>query len=146
MKICFRRSATTILIGYSLLLSYWMLWGFGRRVHSEYMYNLKPLSTIKHFMQISSFNSNTWMINLAGNIGVFVPFGVLIPLIFGKKYTKLVIIFLSGLSILEILQLITRRGSFDIDDFILNTLGATIGYGIYRIVRWWFYLKRGGIT
>ena len=32
--------------------------------------------------------------------------------------------------IIEVVQLVTRIGSFDIDDFILNILGALIGFGI----------------
>ncbi|QYR24052.1 VanZ family protein [Paenibacillus sp. sptzw28] len=31
------------------------------------------------------------------------------------------------------MQLILRRGSFDIDDVLLNTIGAVIGYTVYRI-------------
>jgi glycopeptide antibiotics resistance protein len=36
------------------------------------------------------------------------------------------------LVIIEVLQLLTRRGSFDIDDIILNTLGALIGLTIWK--------------
>ena len=32
----------------------------------------------------------------------------------------------------EVAQLFTLRGSFDVDDLILNLLGAAIGYLIYR--------------
>lgn len=97
-------------------------------------------------MQGSKFNFNTSMINLIGNIGVFIPFGILIPLLFGRRYSKFLSIFLRGLLVLEGLQLITRRGSFDIDDFLLNTVGATIGYGIYVIVRKRMQLRRGSTT
>ncbi|WP_258881661.1 VanZ family protein [Paenibacillus sp. sptzw28] len=38
-----------------------------------------------------------------------------------------------ALLILELMQLILRRGSFDIDDVLLNTIGAVIGYTVYRI-------------
>jgi glycopeptide antibiotics resistance protein len=36
------------------------------------------------------------------------------------------------LFIIEVVQLVTRRGSFDIDDFILNMVGALIGFGIWK--------------
>lgn len=137
MKRYARRMMLFILIGYAMLLSYWMIFGFGRIARAEYMYNLKPFHTIHQYLQINNFNSNIWMVNLAGNIGVFVPFGVLIPLVFGGRYFRLLGTFLSGLFILEILQLLTKRGSFDIDDFILNTIGVTIGYGIYRMAMGW---------
>ncbi len=45
-------------------------------------------------------------------------------------------IILSGFSIsltVEVIQLITRVGCFDVDDMILNTLGAALGYGIYAV-------------
>ena len=34
---------------------------------------------------------------------------------------------------LEVFQLITKRGYFEIDDLIHNTLGVVIGYGLYRL-------------
>ncbi len=43
---------------------------------------------------------------------------------------------LSGFSIsltIEVIQLITKVGCFDVDDMILNTLGAALGYGIYAV-------------
>lgn len=127
------KQAFMVLIGYFLFIGYMMLFGFGRSPHETYMYNLVPFSTIQHFMQLSNFNTNIWVINLIGNIGVFIPFGLLIPMVFGERYVRFLFIFLLGLFILETLQLITRRGSFDIDDFILNTIGATIGYSIYYL-------------
>lgn len=51
------------------------------------------------------------------------------------KYAKSLVIFLAGLFILEFSQLISRRGSFDVDDFILNTIGFTFGYAIYKLLR-----------
>jgi glycopeptide antibiotics resistance protein len=119
-----------------------MLWGFGRSPQPQYMYNLIPFSTIRLFLQSSSFNSSAAIINLIGNIGVFVPFGILIPSAFGGRYIRMLIVFLSGLLVLETLQLLTRRGSFDIDDFILNTLGTMIGYGVYIIFKWWIKSRR----
>lgn len=130
-----RKLSFAILIGYLLLLAYWMLFGFDRNVGSVYMYNLKPFSTIEHFFDFDKFNTRTWVINLIGNIGVFIPFGLLIPMTFRMKYTKSLVIFLAGLFILEFSQLISRRGSFDVDDFILNTIGFTFGYAIYKLLR-----------
>ena len=33
----------------------------------------------------------------------------------------------------ECIQLILRVGAFDVDDFILNILGAAIAYGVWKI-------------
>jgi glycopeptide antibiotics resistance protein len=118
-----------------------MLIGFGRTTHPEYMYNLIPFETIRAFLQIDRFNSDIWIFNLVGNIGVFVPFGLLIPLITKNRLYKSFIIFFSGVLVLETLQLLLRRGSFDIDDFILNSIGFFIGYGFYRIFITWGNLR-----
>jgi glycopeptide antibiotics resistance protein len=34
----------------------------------------------------------------------------------------------------EVTQLVTRVGSFDVDDLLLNTIGGILGYLIYKIV------------
>ena len=127
-----RRYAIIILVFYFLLLSYWMLLGFGRTTNIDYMYNLEPFSTIKMYLQFEYFNFSTWIINLIGNIGVFMPFGVLLPIVFRSSFIKSLLIFELGLLMLEVTQLITKRGSFDIDDFILNTIGYVFGFMSYK--------------
>ena len=39
-----------------------------------------------------------------------------------------------GISTLEFLQFITKRGYAEIDDVILNTMGVTIGFWVYRFL------------
>ena len=41
----------------------------------------------------------------------------------------------------ETIQLISKVGSFDVDDLILNTLGAALGYLAYRLIRRYFRRK-----
>ena len=70
----------------------------------------------------------TIIINIFGNILMFVPFGFL-----GIVFTKLNNFWILILDfIVESLQYFTRLGVFDIDDVILNTVGAAIGFWIYR--------------
>lgn len=61
------------------------------------------------------------------NIGMFIPFGVLLKI--GKLNIKktLLICFLSSLGI-ELIQVILNTGSFDIDDIILNVIGTLAGF------------------
>ena len=40
--------------------------------------------------------------------------------------------FLLSLTV-EVIQLVTKVGCFDVDDMILNTLGAAFGYVLFRI-------------
>ncbi|WP_410768948.1 VanZ family protein [Fontibacillus sp. BL9] len=122
-----------LLIGYTILLTYWMVWGFGRSTQGDFMYNLKPFFTIKQFLRVASSHAAGAMINLLGNIGVFIPFGILLPMIFKGRLSKSLLIFIAGLFILETVQLLSRRGSFDIDDFILNSSGFFIGIGVYKL-------------
>lgn len=73
--------------------------------------------------------------NIILNILMFVPLGFILPLLF-KKCEKWYITYLIGLCgtlFLEILQLITMRGIFEVDDIINNFLGCTIGYGVIMI-------------
>ncbi len=63
--------------------------------------------------------------NLLGNLALFMPMGAYMG--YKNKNIRLTgIIVLVTLLILEALQLVLRRGSFDIDDFILNISGAVI--------------------
>jgi len=39
---------------------------------------------------------------------------------------------------LELTQLLSKRGSLDVDDVILNSLGFLIGYGIYKAIAQYF--------
>lgn len=129
----FRKLFTLTFVVYLVILIYWMLFGFGRTPQQDYMYNLSPFATIGQFLQFGQFATKVWVINLFGNIGVFVPFGVLMPAIFRMKPLKVYGLFLVGLITLELTQLLSRRGSLDVDDVILNSLGFFIGYGIFKI-------------
>lgn len=70
-----------------------------------------------------------------GNIGWFAPWGFMLSLLAKRKNLWLTVLTGLGFSFLiEITQYIFRKGFFEIDDLILNTLGAVIGYGIFRLV------------
>ena len=67
------------------------------------------------------------------NIVMFVPFGILLPLLHSRFKRAIWTVgwaFLFTLSI-ESLQLITGYGNFEVDDLFNNLLGAIIGYGIF---------------
>ncbi len=68
------------------------------------------------------------------NVLMFIPIGFLISCGIRKKnILKIIGIgFILSLAI-EIMQLATKRGVFNIDDIIHNTLGCIIGYGIFRL-------------
>ena len=99
--------------------------------------NFVPFKTIvsylldKHGLVVAIFN-------LAGNIGLLVPFGFLVPLVSEKitwqKTLALAVVFCS---LIELLQGILHTGIVDIDDVILNGLGIMIGYWFCLLLVIW---------
>lgn len=101
--------------------------------------NLVPFSTIVsyfHRLSDNTINTSTVVLNLLGNIIMCVPLGFLIPYWIRKaiKWYKVVAITVAIIFVIEIAQLLTRQGVFDIDDLILNTVGAVLGYAIFTVV------------
>ena len=77
------------------------------------------------------------LINLLGNVVMFVPLGLFLPLIFTKlrKLWRTLFTVTLLIAVVEIAQLFTLLGSCDVDDLILNLLGAALGYGIYNRIK-----------
>lgn len=101
-------------------------------------FNIIPFNTIKLFINgyIRGYVSTTnFLINIIGNFVAFMPFGIFLPLLFKKinKYYKFLIIMIIIVATIEILQFLTLSGSCDIDDLILNIMGASAIYGLYKI-------------
>ena len=100
--------------------------------------NLIPFATIIEYVigVISNdINTSIVIINFATNLLLFAPMGFFIPVLFQSKIKNIkqfVIMIIILTLIVEILQFITYRGSTDIDDIILNTIGAVIMYMIMR--------------
>lgn len=85
-------------------------------------------------INLQPFSKHVDIIAYLLNILLFVPFGFLLPLIWSKT-DGLIYILLSGLSfslLIEGNQLFNNRRS-DIDDLLMNTLGALIGYLMYKL-------------
>ncbi|WIX83286.1 VanZ family protein [Amycolatopsis carbonis] len=85
--------------------------------------NLVPLAGIVD--EARNANGRLGLINNAGNIALFVPLGFLASVVTRRKAA--VIAALAGLSVvIEIVQYFVGR-SADVDDVLLNTLGAALG-------------------
>ena len=77
------------------------------------------------------------LLNLIGNIAMFVPLGIVWPGVFQRLNTHGKVI-AAGLGVsltIEVLQLPFFDRATDVDDLILNTLGFLMGYGIYLLVK-----------
>ena len=126
-------------LAYLLLLGYVLFYGswFGREEHEEYRYNLTLFQEIGRYyglgVRTGSWNLFLW--NVIGNICVFMPLGIFLPRLFKRCRNLFFVIVLSlELSLLvEVVQLVTRVGSFDVDDLLLNTIGGILGYIIYKV-------------
>ena len=117
---------------YTLFLLYLMFFGFGRSQYDINIVRLIPMFSTVGFVK-QTILWKTIIINIFGNILIFVPFGFL-GIVFPKlnKFWILILDFLFAIIILESFQYFTRLGVFDIDDVILNTVGVAIGFWIYR--------------
>lgn len=100
--------------------------------------NIIPFATIIGYasgMVSNDINTGIVIINLVTNLLLFAPMGFFIPMLFQDKIKNteqflIIIIILTFL--VEIIQFITYRDSTDIDDIILNTIGASIVYMLMK--------------
>lgn len=90
----------------------------------------------------NNYSLKNWL-NVLLNIAMFMPLGFLLPAIkdwFRKWYLMLITGFGTSFFI-EIIQYITMRGLFDVDDLFTNTTGAMLGYCIFMMAVYLF--KKG---
>lgn len=115
-----------------------------RTRHLERSINLIPLRGIISFLSGNDMVSNEdsaivlhafAISNLLGNIVIFVPLGVYIPLFSKNKgILKNTLLIMLVSTLVEIIQVIFKFGIGDIDDIILNSLGGFVGILIYRLL------------
>ena len=74
--------------------------------------------------------------NVIGNIVLFIPFSIIIIVLFKVRKPAYILLFSAGVSLLvELFQYVFRIGVADIDDIILNVFGALIGVVIFNIFK-----------
>ena len=137
-----RTLGTILFILYVLALIYFLFFSeeYGRAAMEErqYRYNLIPFVEIRRFwVYRKQLGLMAVVTNLFGNVIGFLPFGFILPVILDKMRSGWLIVLAGfGLSVtVEVIQLITKVGCFDVDDMILNTAGAALGYLLF------FYLR-----
>ena len=104
--------------------------------------NLVPFRTICGSVYLIVHRTNPYLIpheiiSLLGNFALFIPFGLFIPRLFERyrRFVKFILLAFAILISIETFQVLTLRGSFDVDDIILNLAGAVIGFFIARIAK-----------
>ena len=88
---------------------------------------------IKYFNKFPFWNG---FANLIGNVLVFVPYGVILPKAYPGcgKWWRAVYCSVGLVMSIELFQLFSGFGIFDIDDILLNVSGAMLGYGLFVIL------------
>lgn len=101
--------------------------------------NLIPLRTIRLFLNCfrQPWRPNlvrAALVNLFGNVLMFLPLGFFPPFIFPKLRTFLRVILTAAviMTAVEVTQMLLLVGTCDIDDLILNLIGTAIGYGFWK--------------
>lgn len=102
----------------------------------EHGANFTPFKTIDYYLR-GHANTPIAVSNLGGNIILFSPLGLLVPFIFPRfRSVRQVTAIALGTSLfLELVQLLTGLGSFDVDDLLLNVVGGLIGVLAFKGVR-----------
>ncbi|MGN0482569.1 MAG: VanZ family protein [Lachnospiraceae bacterium] len=128
-------------IAYLILLFYFLFFAeiLGRtKFGTDYHYNLIPFREIQRFwMYRDVVGIAPMMLNIVGNVVAFMPFGILVPILSYRcrnVFHTVLLSFELSLSV-EVIQLISKTGSFDVDDLILNTLGGLAGYLCFKIIQ-----------
>lgn len=143
---------SVMLIAYAALLGYFLFFSAyyertplaggdyiaALKKHAEETVSLVPTRNFR--IIIAAYNAGTRSIryvirNFGGNLLAFAPLALFLPLL--AKRTRRFLPFLlcvAGIVVAcELLQLVTLSGWCDIDDLLLNTLGAAAAYGLLHI-------------
>lgn len=98
------------------------------------LYDIKRFIFIPEQINLIPFSNEIDIVAYALNILLFIPFGVLTPVIWQKmgKLTNLLMGAFGFTLLIEVSQLLNFR-STDIDDVILNVLGAVVGFVLYKL-------------
>lgn len=116
---------------YFLIFSDW----YGRTgVMENYHYNLIPFQEIRRFWEYREKLGIWSIINLLGNVIIFIPFGFFKPMSsVSRNFLTTVLDGVLLSMVVEVFQFVTKVGRFDVDDLLLNTFGVVIGYLVFLI-------------
>lgn len=129
-----------IFAGYCLLML-WLLFGQRLGQGRTGVLQLQPFDTLRRFLWVLGHSTsaplrrNAW-INLAGNVVMFVPLGFLTCCIWRKmeKFYWHLPVMAAVIAVVELLQLVIGLGTCDVDDLLLNLMGTTVGFVIWKFL------------
>lgn len=102
------------------------------RIDTHDHVNFTPFKTINIYDRYDK--------QVLGNLVMLLPLGIYLPLLYRRlrKLSGLFAVLLISLFVsvgIELLQLATNYRSTDVDDVLLNTAGACIGFVIYQLLK-----------
>ncbi|HZH64409.1 MAG TPA: VanZ family protein [Flavisolibacter sp.] len=101
---------------------------YGSRTSALISYNFVPFKTILFYIK-SEAPIFEKLFNVFGNILLFIPFGFFLSRVLtAPRFWNICIISFLLSTFFELFQFRTHTGTCDIDDVILNTSGAILGY------------------
>lgn len=141
-----RKAELGSLLLYFLLLIYATF--LSRTVAETYSYRFTAMNSAR---QAFALDGNLWKLiegdfsllhisdpssleGIAINILLFVPFGFLIARIWPLHWWQVMLIGTFTSAAIEIVQLATKLGMLDVDDWIFNTLGMALGIDLQRLI------------
>lgn len=135
--------------GYLAVMSYFLFFSeyLNRNGAREYRYNLVLFQEVKRsFWCLRHGQPSYYLLNFVMNIVAFVPFGFFLPLLSRNKHGKNIFyVMFSALEftlVIEIVQLVLKVGTFDVDDIMLNSIGGFLGYLLFIIMYLFYNLLR----
>lgn len=133
-----------LFLAYILFLLYFLIFSecYGRSGEmSDYRYNLVLFQEIQRFWKHREQLGWIAYANLVGNVVIFIPYGFFMPMASRYRSFFQTLCYSFGFSFLvELFQLVTKVGSFDVDDLLLNTIGGIMGYVLFVICN---HIRRG---
>ena len=97
-----------------------------------------PRLNLVPFTQFFTFGSmRDTLVNVIGNCALFIPTGILLPIVYPKLNSFIKVVGAGALLSLaiELIQLPFHTRVTDVNDFMLNVAGVAIGYGLYALFR-----------
>lgn len=142
-----KKKVTKPVIVSGLLFSFYVSQVIGitilnRTMTEEARYDLNLFDVYR----IALNGNSVFLTQLIGNVLMFVPLGILTPICFQRMRTFIRMFFCAFLCSLgiEMTQLCTHTGLFELVDLLNNTLGGAVGYVIFKAgyVVYWFRKRR----
>ncbi len=140
-----KRTLISVLFAlYALVMLYLMIFGRIKAVcfedywqHVSSHVSFVPLRFIFDYVKsVDTIGAyNIFLRNIIGNTVLFVPLGIFLPCCFPnmRKYLHLLLATAIIIFVLEAIQLFSTLGSFDVDDIILNCIGASAGFAVFTL-------------